>query len=91
MLSNHRFLSKQTIDPKKKLWYYKTSVIRVGCRLIDSFCLYVLFSLYTGTITNIAYPEHSSPPPAPPPPPSNTRTLEGFTDALAAHDMMNGY
>lgn len=49
-----------------------------------------VFSL-EGTITNIAYPEHNSPPPAPPPPPSNTRTLEGFTDALAAHDMMNGY
>lgn len=43
------------------------------------------------TITTIVYPEPSTPPPAPPPPPSNTRSLDGFTDVLSTHDMMNGY
>lgn len=57
---------------------------------IDFFCIYVIFSLSTDSITTTVYPESSSPPPAPPPPPSNTRTLEGFTDVLAAHDMMDG-
>eukprot|EP00105_Crassostrea_gigas_P033695 XP_011457157.1 PREDICTED: uncharacterized protein LOC105349164 [Crassostrea gigas] len=48
-----------------------------------------VFSL-EDSITTTVYPEPSSPPPAPPPPPSNTRTLEAFTDVLAAHDMMDG-
>lgn len=76
--------------PSIFIWYKTSVVIRMGCVHLWV-CLLMYVFLSTDTITTIVYPEPSTPPPAPPPPPSNTRTLDGFTDVLSTHDMMNGY